>query len=301
MKDKNENVFNNDEVIGAYTKYILPTDEVYKKSAEYIFSTVSNFTNILDIGCGKGDFSLHLIKLLERNNIEYRYDGFDVSKEMITCYKKQITDNNINMDAVNLWVDDVLFQIPNLVKSNKEKYDVVIITFVLHYFKNWNSLLQEIKKLLKPGGVLIQTSAYGHYSLLVGCNRMIEDTPSEVVNFWMKLFNLKENLNFENRWVNFIDILELSDVREYLENELSFSLEGSRFFSWQKFANLGTLLDWIRISPISPISGGLTDDQKTQLKDAMEKWLIKNKYDLKTVHKLPGYLKLFIHKKTTNG
>lgn len=297
MRAKNENVFTSDEVLRAHTKYILPDSTIYNEVAGFIHTKVDGFNNILDVGCGKGDFSLPILKVLEERNIEFCYDGFDISDEMLKNFKNNINTFDVEEKRINLWQGDAIDEIQKLTKTNSGRYDVVIISFVLHYFKDWKKLLFDVEKLLKPGGVLIQVSVFGIYSFLAGRKEAKMDTPKEVAEFWLECFRQKEELGFENRWVNYIDTIALSDVRSYIEEQLPFEETARKTFSWQRVADFNTLLNWIKVSPVSSITGGLSPLEREKLSNAMHTWLQKNKYDLSINYKLPYYWEVFIHGK----
>jgi len=94
--------------------------------------------NVLDIGCGWGNF----LEVLKKNNIPYL--GIDSSKEAIkTCIKK-----GLNCQTAS---------ISHLIK-NRQKYSAITCFQVLEHLKNPMDFLISIKKLLKTNGVLILTT-----------------------------------------------------------------------------------------------------------------------------------------------
>lgn len=91
---------------------------------------------ILDFGCGTGIYA----KLLTKKGA--RVKGFDISPEMIKIAKEE----NPNLDLKVGSGYDVPF---------KEKFDIVLASLVVHYFKDWDKMLREVKRVLKKGGIFV--------------------------------------------------------------------------------------------------------------------------------------------------
>ena len=91
---------------------------------------------ILDFGCGSGIYA----KLLTKKGAKVK--GFDLSPEMLAIAKKE----NPGLDLI----EGSGYKIPF-----KEKFDIVLASLVVHYLKDWNKMLREIKKVLKKEGYFI--------------------------------------------------------------------------------------------------------------------------------------------------
>lgn len=123
------------------TKY--RKNEILKLIKNYKPKNIS----ILDCGCGAGE----LISFLIKNSVSPELiEGCDISDLVI--------ERNKNI------FKSVEFFVCNLgVKRNikGKKYDVVVCSEVIEHVKNWRLLLNNLKELLKPDGIIILSTQSG--------------------------------------------------------------------------------------------------------------------------------------------
>ena len=112
-----------------------------KPTRNYILSVISESKKnenikILDLGCGPGE----LIEELENefNNIDIT--GVDFSEKMLEVSKSR------NPDAKHIQMD-----VADLYKLN-DKFNVIICTHSLPYYKEPEKVMSELKRLLKDDG-----------------------------------------------------------------------------------------------------------------------------------------------------
>lgn len=92
--------------------------------------------SILDLGCGTGTLTAQL------NNLGNRVIGVDSSQNMIDKAKEQFGNIEfILCDALNL--------------PFEKDFDVVFLNAVFHWICDYDTLLSNVRKVLKPDGLLV--------------------------------------------------------------------------------------------------------------------------------------------------
>lgn len=119
--------------------------EMIWKELSFLRDQVIAGEKILDLGCGNGRF----IELFKEQNIEYF--GLDNSERLIEIAKKRYPRGKFQIaDAFNLPFPDNFF-------------DKVFSIAVLHHIPSdqyRTRFLEEVRRVLKPGGILILTVWY---------------------------------------------------------------------------------------------------------------------------------------------
>lgn len=128
--DSKEKLLN--KIYQAIKKYTV------KQKVNNISKVKKTITNILDIGCGTGDF---LKACSDRNWIIYGVEPH-ASARQISIQK---TNSNTIYDSIE-----------SLNKENaNQKFDIISLWHVLEHVPNLNDYTKSLQKLLKPDGVLI--------------------------------------------------------------------------------------------------------------------------------------------------
>ena len=114
-------------------------NDYFQNKLEKLVSLVGrNDFNLLDIGCGWGNF----LEVVKKNSIPYL--GIDSSKAAIKiCKSKGLNCKNVSINQ--------------LIETGK-KFSCITCFQVLEHIKNPLSFLISLKKLIKPGGVLLLTT-----------------------------------------------------------------------------------------------------------------------------------------------
>ena len=94
---------------------------------------------ILDLGCGNGN----VIRMLQKNR-EAEYSGVDISEAMIREAQKRV-GKGVELKAADAAA---------LPYSN-DIFDIIICNASFHHYTDPDAALEEIKRVLKPGGTLV--------------------------------------------------------------------------------------------------------------------------------------------------
>jgi len=106
-----------------------------KKKLKLINSFSSKEKNLLDVGCGTGDF----LKIAKQNN--WNVSGIEPNKDA-----RQIANKKTN---------NSVFEIEQLLQFESNSFDVITLWHVLEHLPNLENHIAIFKKLLKPNGTLI--------------------------------------------------------------------------------------------------------------------------------------------------
>jgi len=103
---------------------------------------------VLDLGCA---FGMMIFELARRHQKIYQseFTGIDISPDLIEIAKKIQPSLNLNY---NFFVADVEQGISDI---ENDAFDIIICSNVLEHLVNSKTAVEEIKRMLKPGGLAI--------------------------------------------------------------------------------------------------------------------------------------------------
>lgn len=148
-----------------------------------ILPSLKNKT-ILDLGCGSGDMDMYFIE-----NGAKKVVAVDISKNMINEGK-----NKYNCEKIHFKV----LKMEEISKING-KFDIVYSSLAFHYVKDFDRLIKNIYKLLKPKGILI----FSQESPLVSAPIFLNEDDSKKVYIKDKQYNLLSDYCNEGERNNF--------------------------------------------------------------------------------------------------
>lgn len=126
-----------------FDKYALEYDKkvknnYFKDKHKWIIDNVGDLTGkkVLDVGCGTGELCYVLKSIYP--NAEYR--GIDISEVMIAKSKKRVKD--IKFDVGNV----------QALPYEDNSFDIIVNTLSFHHYEDPQGALNEMKRVLKPGG-----------------------------------------------------------------------------------------------------------------------------------------------------
>lgn len=99
---------------------------------------------ILDVATGTGDFAIEAMSLQPES-----ITGIDLSEGMLQKGRKKIADKKLENTIQLLKGDSEALPFPD------NHFDAVTVAFGVRNFENLNKGLNEINRVLKPGGILI--------------------------------------------------------------------------------------------------------------------------------------------------
>jgi ubiquinone biosynthesis O-methyltransferase len=129
FKDENEQFF--------YSVYM----HFIEKKVHEIFGERN--IKILDAGCGQGRLTIPLAK----NG--HQVTGMDLSPDVINLAEKYAKDANVTIELLTGNIEE------DLIKFSPQQFDCVICLEVLYMLKNYKSIISNLVKLVKPGGLII--------------------------------------------------------------------------------------------------------------------------------------------------
>ena len=117
-----------------------PWNAYYERPAVVsLLPTLAN-TKVLDVGCGSGWYAEHLAA----------YGGtvtaFDFNAEFVALTRARLGDRATVLQA------DLA---EPLAFAADEEFDLAVCPLVMHYLRDWRPALNELHRVLKPGGVLV--------------------------------------------------------------------------------------------------------------------------------------------------
>lgn len=181
---------------------------------------------ILDIGCGTGNFSIKLAKM------GCHITGIDVSEKMLLIAGEKASEQNINIDFINMDAKKLKFA--------DNEFDLVISMAAIEFIDDMPSVMDEIFRVVKTGGqVLIGTiNGDSDWGKLYKSKQLSKNTVFEFADFKtlkdMKTWK-KENLIKTGECLY---ILPLADESEYSferESELAGKKKGGYICAmWRK-------------------------------------------------------------------
>lgn len=101
-------------------------------------ASLARQSRVLDLACGTGDFS----RLLLKHDPQARTIAADLTPRMLRLARTQGVPNTVCADAACLPFAD-------------RSFDAVFIGYGLRNFPNLNSAVSEVKRVTRPGGLLV--------------------------------------------------------------------------------------------------------------------------------------------------
>ncbi len=124
----------------------LNMDKLWRRRALHKIVTKDKSQTILDIACGTGDFS---IAIAEHANPMTVVEGIDISEGMLDVMRAKLAGRGLE-SRVSARLGD-----SESLPYQDDSFDRVTIAFGIRNFEHREKALEEILRVLKPGGRLV--------------------------------------------------------------------------------------------------------------------------------------------------
>jgi len=193
---KNPNSQRFDKGYHTFGNFIKP--KIYRACHKKFLQLSKNFSKdmkILDLGCGTGEL------LAEFQKRGFEVWGVDFSKNAVEIAKKYFALENIYLMSFNKFFK----------KNDLPQFDIITFFDVIEYLDDPLESIQNVKRLLKPGGRIV-LSTPSTEKMLVNLN--IWDFPPGHLTRWNKeaISNLFQKINFEISYIEYVKQFPLSKL-----------------------------------------------------------------------------------------
>ena len=147
-----------DHIASIYDQTRWMTDGVAEEIADFIVERVGATadTSFLEPGVGTG---LNVMPLVRRG---YAVTGMDISQEMLEQFRQKLRDSSERAGPEQVGFDQAAPKNLTLIQGDAselpfadDQFDVVLTVHMIHAVADWQHFLDEIGRVLKPGGVYI--------------------------------------------------------------------------------------------------------------------------------------------------
>ena len=119
------------------------------KILQKIFNSYKKEINVLDVGCSNG---YRTIERFKNVNVVKNVIGVDISKEAID-YARKFYSSNDKFKFLNLDVKKEDF-IYSIYKTNISGFDLIYLSYTIHFLKDKKEILKKAYNLLNPNGTI---------------------------------------------------------------------------------------------------------------------------------------------------
>jgi len=129
-----------------YAARPVANEPLYRSKLKHTQGYMSADMLVLEFGCGTGSTALEHAAHVKH------YDALDFSEEMLAIAEEKRQQRAVdNVKFKRLAIEDL--------EVEAESYDMVIGLSVLHLLKDPTAVLFEVKRVLKPGGLFVSSTA----------------------------------------------------------------------------------------------------------------------------------------------
>lgn len=176
----------------------VKSNQVQRAGAVYTFQKFKHLLewrsdgcdSVLDVGCGPGDITMDIMLPILPANFT-RLVGIDLSKEAIEYARKTYVHPRVAFEQFDLEIE-----LEKQSLNGIDPFDHILSNFCLMWVQNQKTCIQNLYKLLKPGGDMLIAFLAGH-----------------------TLYDINKELAQSNRWAQYMtDVDEKISPYHYLKD-----------------------------------------------------------------------------------
>jgi ubiquinone/menaquinone biosynthesis C-methylase UbiE len=222
---RQSNYYDNIAAIYDHTRWL--TESIAEEVADFLLALVKAKpeTTFLEPGVGTG---LNVLPLVRRG---YFVTGIDVSQEMLNQFRHKLQPIPHNLRLIHADASQLPFA--------PDSFDVVLTVHMLHTVSNWRTFLDEIERVLKPGGFYLNAQwltpparrEFEHYWRAI-LSQYQEWPDSQQVKRAIKDINVQQYLHNKGYRSNYL-IAKQWTVSNTVEELLSYFKSRAYGLCWQ--------------------------------------------------------------------
>ncbi|MCL6415577.1 methyltransferase domain-containing protein [Aestuariirhabdus sp. Z084] len=134
-----------DKKAESYAKSPISDEETYKRKLTETQSLLNPTMRLLEFGCGTGTTAIHHAPHV------LHIDAIDISENMLDIAREKASNANI---------ENITFTHSTLTEFNADtaSLDAVLGLNILHLLPERQSILTEVARILKPGGIFVSST-----------------------------------------------------------------------------------------------------------------------------------------------
>lgn len=184
---QDQNIYDNEEFFKGYSRLRSKSSSantLVEKPA--LFSLCPDFKGktVLDLGCGYGENCRMIAEAGAKQVI-----GIDISENMLKIANAENRCGNNHF--LRMSMQDIA--------SLDDTYDIILSSLALHYIEDFNSLMNDVSDLLKPGGVFIFSQEHPLTTALPDADFWIRDEEGNVLHYNLRDYGLEGKR--ESEWI----------------------------------------------------------------------------------------------------
>lgn len=135
-----------DKIAERYARKPVPDEDVYRRKLAITQSYFTPDMKVFEFGCGTGSTAIEHAPFVDQVH------AIDVSAKMLKIARDK---------AVKAGVGNVTFEQAAIdeIEVADESYDVVLGLSILHLVEDRDATIAKVRKMLKPGGVFVSSTA----------------------------------------------------------------------------------------------------------------------------------------------